>query len=180
MWIAVASRRTRDLYVALLVLAAALGGAAVALADDVAMALLAGAVAAVVLAVLWREVATRRALTGGEIQMIGNGGEVEYAGDPPGPYRDPNAITVERGRVESWDDETGWGVLSADLPNGGVFAHFSVVEGEGYRTLKPGDAVTFDYTPEAGGPGSQDGCSYVAERVAKLDEGENEVRTDPS
>lgn len=62
------------------------------------------------------------------------------------------------------------GVLSADLPNGGVFAHFSAIEGEGFKTLRPGDTVSFDYTEAAGGLGSQDGCSYVAERVIPLDE----------
>ena len=41
-------RRERGLYVALLIFGAALGGAAVALADDAATALLAGAVTAAV------------------------------------------------------------------------------------------------------------------------------------
>jgi hypothetical protein len=36
--------------------------------------------------------------------------------------------------------------------------------------LRPGSAVSFDYTPAAGGPGSQDGCSYVAERAVPLDD----------
>ena len=110
-------------------------------------------------------------LSGGEIQVITDGEEeTETGGAVAVAYRDPDAKTVERGRVESWDNETGWGVLSAGLPNGGVFAHFSAVEGEGYRSLKPGDPVTFDYVPAAGGPGSQDGCSYVAERVVQLDD----------
>lgn len=169
MWIAFTSRRTRGFYLALLTLAVALGGLAVVLAGDAAIALLAGAVTAASLAALLRDVATWRALAASESQVISNEG-VAYVGESPEPYRDSDAVTVERGRVESWDDETGWGVLSAGLPQGGVFAHFSVLQGEGYRTLTPGDAVTFDYTPAAGGPGSQDGCSYVAERVVKLDD----------
>jgi cold shock protein len=170
MWSAVTSQRERGLYLALLALAVVLGGLAVAFADDAAQGLLAAAVTVGALALVWREAATRRGIARAEIQMISQASEVEVAGGVIGTPRSPDAKTVERGRVESWDEDTGWGVLSANLPNGGVFAHFSVVEGEGYRALKPGDAVSFDYVPAAGGHGSQDGCSYVAERVVQLED----------
>jgi cold shock protein len=168
-WIAVTSRRERALYVALLALAVVLAGLGVVFADDAALGLLASAVAVVVLAMLWRETAVQRGTRRAEVQMINQAYDAELAGNAVG-YHSPEAKTVERGRVESWDEDTGWGVLSANLPNGGVFAHFSVVEGEGYRALKPGDAVSFDYVPAAGGHGSQDGCSYVAERVVQLED----------
>lgn len=78
---------------------------------------------------------------------------------------------VERGRVESWDDETGWGVLSApELPSG-VFANFSMIvgiEGDGFRSMRIGGPMRFAYTEVA--PGSQDGCSFVAEWVVQLED----------
>ena len=48
-----------------------------------------------------------------------------------------NVETVEP--VEQWSDEEGWGALadSEEMP-GGAFVHFSVIEMEGYRTLRPG------------------------------------------
>jgi CspA family cold shock protein len=169
-WLTEISQRAMRLYYALLAVAVALGVAAVVLAGDSAVALLAGSVAAALLATLWRDAAHPACLLGSDDRKRHEGEQQTIGVGPPSVSPAREVTTVERGRVESWDDETGWGVLSADLPDGGVFAHFSVVEGEGYRTLKPGAAVTFDYVPAAGGPGSQDGCSYVAERVVSLDD----------
>lgn len=48
------------------------------------------------------------------------------------------------GTVAVWHDEDGWGVLLT--PDGvEVWCHFSHVLMEGYRSLRPGEAVVFDY-----------------------------------
>ena len=63
-----------------------------------------------------------------------------------------------RTTVEWWDDAEGWGVLapSEETP-GGVFAHFTAIRMEGFRTLRPGqevEAVVYDR--------EQDGYRYSA------------------
>ncbi len=64
---------------------------------------------------------------------------------------------MSEGTVREWSDDQGWGVIdSADTP-GGCWVHFSVIVSEGYRSLKPGDPVTF--THEAPG---QDGFDFRA------------------
>lgn len=163
MWIDATSPLAQWVYLGILSLAAVIGCVAVATADSLEFGLLAASVTLALLAHLWRVLAERRVLSGATTEWV----EAVQTGDPSAYH--PEVKTAERGRVESWDDETGWGVLSADLPNGGVFAHFSVVEGEGYRSLTPGDPVAFEYVDAGGGPGSQDGCSYVAERVVPLE-----------
>lgn len=65
-----------------------------------------------------------------------------------------------QGRVLLWDEDAGWGVLSSPDLDGTVFAHFSSIEGSGFRLLRPDQVVEFDYST----PG-QDGCDYVAANV---------------
>jgi cold shock protein len=40
-----------------------------------------------------------------------------------------------------WFDDQGWGVLGAPEALGGVFAHCSDIDADGYRTLRAGQAV---------------------------------------
>jgi len=78
------------------------------------------------------------------------------------------------GRVASWRGEKGWGTLwSPELPTK-VWAHFSnIVEMDGYRELDRGDFVVFTYE-EA----QQDGYSYRAEWVRRLDGDERQGASD--
>lgn len=57
---------------------------------------------------------------------------------------------VHSGRVLQWDDDEGWGVLGSDEFPGTVFAHFSHIQIEGYRTLTAGQAGEFQYRPGRG------------------------------
>lgn len=61
------------------------------------------------------------------------------------------------GVVRSWDDEEGWGVIDSDVTPGGCWAHFSVVLVAGYKTLRTGQQVRFEF--EAA---DQDGYSFRA------------------
>lgn len=67
------------------------------------------------------------------------------------------------GRVDSWDEELGWGVLTSPEVPGKLFGHFSEIQGEGYRYLSAGDRVSFDYREAP--PGGVEGCPFIAERI---------------
>ena len=51
--------------------------------------------------------------------------------------------TMVKGKVKWFNNQKGYGFL---LPEGGsdVFVHYSVVEGDGYKTLSPGQDVEFE------------------------------------
>ena len=64
--------------------------------------------------------------------------------------------------MKSRDDDEGWGVLSSPDVAGDVFAHFSNLVGEGYRTLSAGEPVRFEWEQ----PG-QDGCPFRATQILR-------------
>lgn len=51
---------------------------------------------------------------------------------------------MELGTVKWFNNAKGFGFITSDNVDGDIFAHFSVIEGEGYRTLKMGQKVHFD------------------------------------
>ncbi len=64
------------------------------------------------------------------------------------------------GTVREWHDEDGWGVLDSPETPGGCWAHFSMVQVDGYRSLLEGQAVHFEWER-----GWQDGYDFRAVRV---------------
>ena len=79
--------------------------------------------------------------------------------------RRPELRGVSRtGTVRWWKDDKGYGRITAD--DGEVlFAHFSGLVGEGYRTLQQGQRVAFVWDGHMGEHGR-----HAAERVRVVDE----------
>lgn len=48
------------------------------------------------------------------------------------------------GKVKWFNGEKGYGFIAQDGGGEDLFVHFSAIQGDGYRTLNEGDAVTFD------------------------------------
>ena len=59
--------------------------------------------------------------------------------------------TKGRGKVKWFNDAKGYGFIEQE--NGqDVFVHYSAIQGEGYKSLREGQEVTFDTTDGAKGP----------------------------
>ena len=50
---------------------------------------------------------------------------------------------MEQGTVKWFNAEKGFGFITAENGND-VFVHFSAIQGDGFKTLEEGQAVTFD------------------------------------
>ena len=64
------------------------------------------------------------------------------------------------GTVREWHADEGWGVIDSDATPDGCWASFSSVLTSGFRSLSPGQPVSFEF--ETGG---QDGFHYRAVAV---------------
>ena len=68
------------------------------------------------------------------------------------------------GRVNWFNEEECWGVLTSDDVPGDICVHFTHIAGDGYRTLVAGERVQFESEHY---PSGQDGCYYRATRVVR-------------
>ena len=55
------------------------------------------------------------------------------------------------GTVKWFNDQKGYGFITQD-EGGDVFAHYSSIEGAGFRTLPEGERVEFEVVPGPKGP----------------------------
>ena len=53
--------------------------------------------------------------------------------------------------VKWFNAEKGYGFISNNDGSGDVFVHFSAIQGEGFKSLDGGQAVTYDLTEGARG-----------------------------
>jgi CspA family cold shock protein len=51
---------------------------------------------------------------------------------------------LPEGSVKWFNDAKGYGFIRQDGDNRDVFVHYSVITGEGFKTLKEGERVTFE------------------------------------
>jgi len=59
---------------------------------------------------------------------------------------------VAIGTVKWFNADKGFGFITPDGGGSDVFAHFSAIAADGYRSLDEGQRVTFEITPGAKGP----------------------------
>lgn len=59
---------------------------------------------------------------------------------------------MARGTVKWFNDEKGYGFISPEDGSKDVFVHHSSIQGEGFKSLKEGQAVEFEVTSGAKGP----------------------------
>jgi CspA family cold shock protein len=66
----------------------------------------------------------------------------------------------ELGIVLSWNSAEGFGRIQAD--SGDVlWAHFSLIQGEGFRTLSKGERVEFEQVRQPGPPEERGACEFT-------------------
>jgi len=58
---------------------------------------------------------------------------------------------MTKGKVKWFNESKGYGFITAE-DGTDVFAHYSAIQGDGFKTLAEGDSVSFDVLPGDKGP----------------------------
>ena len=59
---------------------------------------------------------------------------------------------AQKGKVKWFNAEKGFGFITPDGGGSDVFAHFSAIQGKGYRSLEEGQEVEFEANDGPKGP----------------------------
>ena len=57
-----------------------------------------------------------------------------------------------QGKVKWFNSSKGYGFIQSDEVGKDIFVHYSVIEGDGYKSLAEGEAVEFEITDGPKGP----------------------------
>jgi CspA family cold shock protein len=66
---------------------------------------------------------------------------------------------MHQGKVKWFNNAKGYGFIVEDGGNEDLFAHFSSIQMDGYKTLKAGQAVTFEKQPSGKGTHAVNICA---------------------
>jgi CspA family cold shock protein len=59
---------------------------------------------------------------------------------------------MAQGKVKWFNDQKGYGFISNNDGSGDVFAHYSAIQSEGFKSLAEGDSVEFEVVNSDKGP----------------------------
>lgn len=63
---------------------------------------------------------------------------------------------AQKGKVKWFNAEKGFGFITPDNGSADVFAHFSAIQGKGYRSLEEGQQVEYEVNDGPKGPQASD------------------------